>query len=272
MVAVMLAPSTTDSILGQRALAYAARGLWVFPCLPRAKEPATANGFKDATADPGLITHWWRQNPHYNIGFVTGRLSHCFVLDIDGDEAELELKKLETEHDALPSTVESITARGRHLFFDWPSQTIRNSAGKVAPGIDIRGEGGYVLAPPSIHPSGRAYCWSVDSGDTFAPAPAWLLSKLGANGHRIGTPPAEWRALVRDGVVEGGRNTALTRLAGLLLRQRVDALVALELLTAWNQTRCQPPLEDSEVTTIVDSIARAELKRRGARTTNGGVT
>ena len=76
------------------------------------------------------------------------------------------------------------------------------------------------------------------------------------------TPPAEWRHLVRDGVAEGQRNDTIARLAGLLLRQRVDAIVVLELLVGWNAARCRPPLDDEEVVAIVDSISRAELNRR----------
>ena len=86
-----------------------------------------------------------------------------------------ELKKLEDQYGLLPPTVESITANGRHLYFEWPAQPVRNSTGKVAPGCDIRGEGGYVLAWPSVHPSGRAYAWSVDSAKTFAAAPRSVL-------------------------------------------------------------------------------------------------
>jgi hypothetical protein len=264
--------SSSNQSLGRTALAYAARGLHVFPCRPHCKEPATAGGCKDATANPELITHWWQQTPDANIGIATGERSHCFVLDVDSADAEAELKNLEAAHGALPATVEAITARGRHVYFDWPRQGVRNTASKIGPGLDTRGEGGYVLAPPSVHPSGRAYTWSVDSARVFAPAPAWLLSRVTApaNGHRIITPPAEWRSLVRGRVGEGQRNDSVARLAGLLLRQRVDALVVLEILLAWNEARCRPPLEESEVATIVDSIARAELKRRGVSATIGG--
>jgi hypothetical protein len=255
--------------LGKQAQELARRDLSVFPCKPRGKEPACANGCKDASTDPALIAHWWQQDPNYNIGIATGERSHCFVVDIDGPDAEAELKKLEAEYGALPLTVESITPRpGRHLFFDWPRQSVRNSAGKIAPRIDVRGEGGYVLAPPSIHPSGRPYHWSVDSGDTFAPAPAWLLNKITTNGHRNGTPPAEWRTLVHNGVAEGQRNASIARLTGYLLRRQIDPTVALEFLLAWNEARCRPPLPESEVIGIVDSIAGAELRRRG----NGGAT
>ena len=146
-----------------------------------------------------------------------------------------------------------------------PDKEVRNSAGKVAPGIDVRGDGGYTLAPPSIHPTGRAYCWSVDSANTFARPPSWLLDKIAEPNGRNGkpTPPSQWPALVRDGISQGRRNDSLARLAGLLLRRHVDALVAAEIVLAVNDARCRPPLEHDEVIAIIDSIAAREMKRRG---------
>ena len=141
---------------------------------------------------------------------------------------------------------------------------VRNSASKVAPGIDIRGTGGYVLAPPSMHPTGRRYFWSVDCGPDIAAAPAWLLAKIETpNGNGNGaTPPSEWRALVAEGVAEGARDCTVAKLAGYLLRRRVDPVVALELLRIWNATRCSPPLPAADIERIVGSIAGKELKRR----------
>ena len=150
--------SNNNQSLGQMALALARRGIAVFPCRPRGKEPATPNGCKDATTGAELILHWWQQTRDANIGVATGARSHCFVLDVDGSDGERELRELEAKYGPLPATVEAITARGRHLYFNWPSQPVRNSAGKVGAGLDIRGDGGYVLAPPSVHPSGRLYC------------------------------------------------------------------------------------------------------------------
>jgi Bifunctional DNA primase/polymerase, N-terminal len=170
---------------------------------------------------------------------ATGTISGIFVVDIDGFDAEAELKKLEQRYDALPQTVESITARGRHVFFRMPLQRLRNSAGKIAPGIDVRADGGYVLAPPSMHPSGRAYCWSVDSGNTFAPAPDWLLARISdthSDGTVAATPASEWRDLAK-GVAEGARDCSAARLAGHLLHRRVDPFVTLELLRGWNALR-----------------------------------
>jgi hypothetical protein len=249
------------------ALTLAAKGFAVFPCGVAAKVPATAHGLKDATTDTDLIRQWWRTDPNYNIAVATGAVSKIFVIDVDGLDAEFELRKLEAEHGALPPSIEVITARGRHVYFRWPAQPIRNSAGKIAPGIDVRGDGGYVLVPPSVHPSGKEYAWSVDSSNSIAEAPAWLLAKASGSNRTNGngaTPPSAWRDLVRDGVDEGSRNDSIARLAGYLLRRHVDAIVALELLDAWNATHCRPPLEEKELVTIVDSIAARELKRRGA--------
>lgn len=251
----------------RHALAYARRGLFIFPCRPCDKIPATEHGCLDATTDPTLIEEWWSRNPDYNIAIATGAHSGAFILDVDGDGGEHSLRHLEERHGPLPPTVEVITGKGRHVYFDWPGRTVRNSAGKIGSGLDIRGDGGYGVAPPSVHPSGRPYAFSVDSAKTLAPAPAWLLDRLApnGNGHRDATRPSVWRDLVCNGVAEGQRNDTLARLAGYLFRRRLDAVVVLNLLSSWNQTHCRPPLDESELTAVVDSIALRELRRRGLR-------
>src|SRR5215475_2478729 len=237
----------------------------VFPCLPRDKRPATTNGVLAATTNVDLIRGWWQRDPQFNVAFATGTLSGIFILDVDGVDAEAELRKLEAQHGALPATVEVITARGRHVYFKMPDAPIRNSAGKLGLGLDIRATGGYVLAPPSIHPTGRRYEWSVDCASAIADAPAWLLQIIAApaNGNGKTTPPSEWRDLVK-GVSEGARDCSLTKLTGYLLRRHVDPFVVLELIRSFNATRCTPPLPDKDVERIVSSVAGIELKRRGA--------
>jgi hypothetical protein len=124
-----------------------------------------------------------------------------------------------------------------------------------------------VLAPPSIHPSGRAYAWSVDSANAFAAAPQWLLDRINgrANGKIEATPVTAWLSLLIDGVNEGQRNDACTRLCGYLLRRNVNAQMALGLLQMWSVTRCRPPLDEAEVERIVSSVAGAEIKRRAGK-------
>ena len=156
------------------ALAYAGRNSFaVFPCLPRAKEPAVKRGFYAATTNPETIRRFWRVADR-NIAIRTGMASRVWILDVDGEDGEASLRAFEAKHGALPPTWESLTARGRHIWFrcDCP---VPCSASKIAPGLDARGDGGYVVAPPSIHPSGRVFVWSVDGADDLANAPDWLL-------------------------------------------------------------------------------------------------
>jgi hypothetical protein len=246
------------------ALALAARGLCVFPCRPRDKIPAVERGCLAASKDPETIKAWWATEPHCNIGVATGTVSGIFVVDVDGLDAECELRRLEGAHGSLPATVEVITARGRHLYFRMPETPLRNSAGKIAPGIDIRADGGYVLTPRSIHPSGKHYEWSVDCAGTIAAAPDWLVQEITrTNGNGAATPPAEWRELVANGVAEGSRNSRVTKLTGHLLRRFLDPFVVLDLMQCWNAARCRPPLPEEDVERIVDSICAKELQRRG---------
>src|SRR5689334_4460072 len=143
--------NTILSSLGNAAVA-STRGFAIFPCLPRGKAPATQHGCRDASKDLTQVAAWWRVNPTFNVAVATGLVSNVFVLDVDGLDAEASLRKLGEKYGALPATVESITPRGRHLFFKCENSAIRNSVSAIAPGLDIRGDGGYVVLPPSIHP------------------------------------------------------------------------------------------------------------------------
>jgi hypothetical protein len=165
--------------LVDHALMLAERGLAVFPLKQRDKVPATRHGFKNATTDRATIQAHWEDWPEQNIGIATGELSGVFVLDVDGEDGEYSLAKLCQKHGPLPATVEAITGKGRHLYFRW-ADGLGSTAKRLGPGLDTRGNGGYVVAPPSLHPNGRAYRWSVDSSDEFADAPDWLLELLKA--------------------------------------------------------------------------------------------
>jgi len=142
-------------------------------CHSPGKHPRTKNGLKDASTDPNQIQTWWLRWPQASIGLVTGAASGTFVVDADNEPARQKLD----EFGVLPPTRTVKTARGWHLYFRYPTDgVIRNDAGKLCSGIDIRGEGGYVLAPPSLHPSGVRY--ELRTEDPIAPAPEWLLERL----------------------------------------------------------------------------------------------
>jgi hypothetical protein len=246
----------------QTALALIQHSLAVFPCRPRTKWPATAHGCKDASTDPDVVRSWWAANPQFNIGIATGEVSNIFVADTDDSDGQEGLGRLEAQHGSLPPTLQVCTAKGMHYYFRWPGVLVRNSASKVAPKIDVRGAGGYVLAPPSIHPTGRRYCWSVDSGNTIADAPAWLINLVADKRGNGAAPTQHWRSIVADCINEGARDDTAVRLAGHLLRHYVDPVVVYELLLCWNAQRCLPPLPVQDIERVVMSIGKKEMQRR----------
>ena len=139
-------------MLLKAALSYARRGILVFPCEPGGKRPLTYNGFWEATTDMRRIKAWWARWPAANVGVPTGERSGLLVLDVDPrDGGPQSLDALVRENGPLPRTARARTGGGGvHLFFRYPAQKqIRNSAGCLGPGLDVRGEGGYVVVPPS---------------------------------------------------------------------------------------------------------------------------
>lgn len=166
------------------ALAYIGRGIAIFPVLAANtyKAPATKNGFLDATLDRAVVEEWWAQWPDGNIGIATGSKAGFWVLDIDGEQGAATLAALVEKHGPLPETPEQTTARGRHICFAWdPARPIKNRVGVPGLGIDVRGEGGYIVGAPSRHATGIQYLWHPDrrpSKMDFAPAPDWLLTMV----------------------------------------------------------------------------------------------
>lgn len=242
---------------------YVTFGFAIHPLIPKRKEPLTKNGLKDASKDLNQITAWLDRCPDANIGIATGSVSGVWVLDVDGEDGEASLKDLLQKHGDFPKTKEVITGTGgKHIYFLMPPNTeISNSVRRLAPGLDVRGDGGYVVAPPSIHPNGKAYKWSENNAETIQSAPEWLLNLLK-------TPPdyarpassSDWRELVK-GVSEGQRNDALARVSGALLASKIEPEIALELCVGWNDSFCEPPMDHDEVERTFNSIAQREARK-----------
>ena len=167
-------PFDEPSDLGGEASAWAHNGFAVFPCRPRGKEPLTGQGFYGATSDETELRRRWRRDPTANIGLRTGGTNRIIVVDIDGEKGERLLAKLEERYGKLPPTATSKTGIGKHLIFELPEDCgpVSSSAGD---GLDIRADGGYVIAPPSIHQNGKCYEWDPELPEEFALAPEWLL-------------------------------------------------------------------------------------------------
>jgi len=272
-----------QSKLYRAALAYSTRFGWqVLPlhtiknnrctcgkpnCHSPGKHPLTQHGVKDATNNPAIIEKNWQRWPWANIGLATGEGSGVFALDVDGETGEESLSGLVASNGALPNTVEQLTGGGgRHVLFKHPGYTVPNKV-KLAPKLDTRGDGGYIVVAPSLHISGQCYTWEISSrpGEVaIAPAPAWLLDMLKPSSAGLSRSIEDWRKLVNQGVPEGQRNASVASLAGMLFRKYVDPYVVLDLVLAWNRARCFPPLTDDEVANTVDSVANLEAKRREA--------
>ncbi len=227
-------------------------------CRNLGKHPRTLHGLKDATTDATRLGQWWAKWPDANIGLVTGSISGVVVLDVDPRHgANLTLEDLEAAHQKLPETVESLSGGGgRHLFLQHPGVPIRNNAGTtLGPGLDIRGDGGYVILPPSLHASGRRYEWEVSSHPddlAVAPMPPWLLARLGAPiSPYIGQPSG-----TGERIPQGQRNTTLTSLAGAMRRRGMSEAAILAALLEDNRRRCDPPLSPGEVRRIAASVSR----------------
>ncbi len=199
----------------EAALRYARRGWPVFPCHQRleasgcscgddrcsspAKHPRTRRGLLDASIHRSVIERWWSMWPQANVAIRTGagrRGGGLLVLDVDPDHGgEASLHQLASQHGPLPTTRSVLTGGGgMHLYFAHPGGTIRNSAGALGPGLDVRGDGGYVIAPPSAHTSGMAYRWAPVR--TLAPPPGWLVEVLATPERQ--RPPAPDPDRVRD--------------------------------------------------------------------------
>jgi putative DNA primase/helicase len=230
------------------AINYSKQGWAVFPCT--SKVPLTPNGFKDASNDPATVESLFAAHPNANIGLVTGKISGIFVVDIDikngagGAESLIELEK---RNGLVPPTKESLTwSGGRHLFFKYPEEGVGCRTG-IRPGIDIRGDGGYIIAPPSVV-NGRPYAWEV-SNHPIVEAPDWLLEMLSEKKPDLDmTQPQVFE--------KGKRNSTLASLAGKMRRLGCDQDQIEQHLLKINQDSCKPPLPERTVRKIAQSISR----------------
>ena len=229
----------------EAALKYAERGWAVFPC--DGKIPLTQHGFKNATIDQKQIKEWWSQWPKANIAIATGKKSELIVLDVDGEEGRESLKTL-PKSETGPIV---ITGSGIHFYYKYPKkESIRTFIRKL-PGLDLKADGGYVIAPPSRHSNGKTYQWHKD-GPFIKPlpeAPKWLLELTEEKPQLLGTQ-------IKSVFREGERNTQLTSYAGLLRRKGCTPDEIFEQLKIMNHSRCIPPLPETEIQNITQSISQ----------------
>ena len=233
-------------------LRLAMNGWRLFPCVAHAKTPLMKGWSTLASSDPATIREWAVEYHGCNWAVACGPESGVWLLDVDGQEGRASLATQEAQHRPLPATLASSTGRedgGEHRWFTWPVDiNIRNSTGKLAAGLDIRGAGGYAIVPPSLHPTGVQYAFTNEL--VPVPAPDWLLREIvTATGRSI-------KAGEIGVLPETRRNDGLARLAGAMRRKGATSVEIEIALLEHNGRRCQPPLEDAEVRKIAASISR----------------
>jgi hypothetical protein len=258
-----------ESALLDAALAYAARGWPVHPlhdvvrgrcscgrpgCAHAGKHPRLTAWQRVATTDPGTIRDLWKRSPDANVAIVTGARSGIVVPDVDPRHGgDAMLAELEARYDPLPETPTSLTGGGgRHPLLAHPGGVVPNRVG-LWPGIDLRGDGGFIVAPPSR--TTGVYQWQIGYAPDdlpLAPLPPWLLDAVRRSergGDRLradGTP-----LVVRD----GERNHRCFQIACALRRYGVNAAALRDALIAINREHCAPPLAGDELARIAASAA-----------------
>jgi len=240
----------------QYALRYAAFGWPVFACRENDKRPIAQGGFHTASTDRAQVIAMWQQHPRANVGIPAGR--SWWVLDVDPRHGGNEtLAALEDRYGELPHTLTARTPSGGLHFYFAPDGRARNSANKLGPGLDTRGDGGYVLVEGSIV-DGKRYAYQdwdplTDDAPSLTPAPSWLIqAAFGAPKERISAVASATELVV----CEGGRNQFLTRQGGRMRRMGWSHGEILAAIRAMNDTRCRPPLDDDEVQQVAASVAR----------------
>lgn len=246
------------------ALKYAQKGLAVFPLIPRDKKPLTSNGFKDATTDPDKIREWWSIHPDANVAIATGQVSGgLVVIDMDVDEDKGKdgyhtfMGWCKENFLMLPDSWLSITGRGGyHLCFR--SHDPINSRVGWLDSVDVRGDGGYIVAPPSIHPNGRKYEWEqspddcelIDTTDTDV---EFVLNSVLVSGKTNSEP-----LKVPDEIPEGHRDEFMFKLACKYQSMGMSDKAMLSALLAENEERCKPPLTEKEIRRKVKQAQKYE--------------
>lgn len=275
-----------SSPLAEAAHDYVERGLAIIPLGVGKKEPVTKSGLNDWTDNPGQIDVWWGQgehagkrgNPSYNIGMACGQVSGGIIaidLDCHSDEANglHFLHDWEVEHGKLPETWTQITGSGGKQLFYRAGQDIRNSAnGEI--GVDVRGNGGYVVLPPSLHPCGDCYEWSISPDDMdvadaddkvydFIRAVSKTKKRSdGWNAEKTGIPSE----------IKENRNETLFSLGRSFLSRGTGHDEVATLIRSLNATICRPPLPADEVEKLIGSINSKEPGNAERDARNGGVT
>lgn len=262
----------SDNPILEAALEYASRGWHVLPlhgmregrctcgnfkCASPGKHPYSRlvpNGLKQATTNVNKIRDWFERMPVLNIGIATGADSNLVVLDVDPKNGGQESFEALMRRVPLPLTMQVVTGSGgAHFYFAHPGTLIRNSAGLLGPGLDIRGDGGYVVAPPSLHASGEYYEWKEDELPLAAIPAALVPQQISEQ-----APGSSARYEMARVIPKGTQHSTLVSFAGTMRRRGAPENVIYAALSEMNATMLEEPAPEANIRRIAESIAQYE--------------
>ncbi len=247
----------------------------IYKC-KRALVPWTEFQHRQPTEDE--VNGWWNKWPEANLAIVTGKISNLVVFDIDKKDAT----EYAEEEGGFPITAKANTGKGYHVYLQYPDFEVKNSVNTEL-GMDIRGDGGYVVAPPSFHGSGRQYEWeegfSIFEIDP-APCEQWMeyylkeiASSLSKTAKEKPLKPSDnldtvkkpgtgdtYADILANGAQEGQRNHMATKLIGHLLGKGNDEAIVWEMVKQWNIAKNNPSLDETELRKTFDSISKLNSK------------
>lgn len=239
------------------AIEYAGKGMAVFPLKPRDKKPLTKHGVNDATTDFDTIEKWWKKNPNANIGIACGQISGgLLVIDLDeranGVSGFDSLHEWESEHGELPETARTITGKGgSHILYRVDHK--ENNRVDLLEGVDVRSDGGYIVAPPSIHPNGNRYEWEYDPEEyDIRDADETVMELLSIGKKKVDVD----KFTSPEKIPDGKRNDTIYKVACSLQAKGLGDGAILAACRAENQSKCDPPLTEEEVDKIVESALK----------------
>lgn len=239
-------------------------------CTDIGKHPRIMDWTNQATTDETEIRRWWQMWPEANVGILTGKRAGFFALDVDGAEGRATLTDRMEKYGPLPKGPTQVTGSGgRHLLFAY-EPGLKNAV-KFAPGLDIRTDGGMIVAEPSVHGTGNEYRWREDAHPAdceITAAPQWIVLEVQAAQADRKTAEIEPGGTIS----EGSRNATLASHAGTMRRRGMTATEIEAALQVMNRERVVPPLDESEVREIAVKISRYSPATNGVHPSANGTS
>jgi len=241
-----------------KALQYLSRGWSIIPIVPGGKNPAISTWKEYETTRPTVeqVEKWWTANPTANIGVVCGEVSGILVVDVDRNKETGKLPKY-PDLPLSPTLSAKSGGGGYHYFYKW-EKGITDSRKAFRKNLDIKGDGGYVVASPSLHESGRHYEW-IEETEEISDAPQWLfdIQKEHAN------KKVEWDSFLTTPIEEGGRNDSATQVAGKIIHDMTPEVwdtLGVAAFAGWNKAMNKPPLDKEELKAVWESVKKIHVK------------